>query len=271
MSLSRVRSDLMRALRSAAASVAFEGALDRHESLRAYPTITSVLVEMQNQSPELYPQRDLLTRVFVAEAQSTKQDAWISALLAAYLPMLIRLRGRLVCDTIARPDLDQIVLEAFMQVVASFPLEKRRDRTAMRLRQETQRAVFKILARDRKEHVELRLFVDEVRRAPDLDLMSSGEPEEVSDEERAELKSALRRELCESGDGGLFDLVCRTTIGGERLVDYVRRHQPNASEAELKQLYNRLKRRRERALTRVRRRIEKHRSDDELACERQAA
>lgn len=256
MSLSRLRSDLMRTLRTTAADGELARAQAHREELRAYPTVLSVLLEMQDQSPERYPQRDLLTRVLVAEAQASQPAVWTSALVVAYLPMLIRLRGRLVSDTIARSDLDQIVLEAFIEVVARFPLEKRRDRTAMRLRQETQRAVFKALAADRKEHAELRRLVDDVTRAPDLELLRPSEPEVLSEEDRGELERALRQHLYASGDAAVCDLVCRTTLGGERLVSYVRRLHPTASEGELRRVYNRLKRRRERALARVRRSIE---------------
>jgi len=172
--------------------------------------------------------------------------------------MLQRLRSRLVSATFARDDLDQLVVESFLAVVASFPLAKRIDRAPMYLRQDTQRAVFRALQLDQRATDAMRQMLAELGDEPEVDpLRLSASSTDIDDDEKAELEHLLRGHLEQaSTEASVVELVCRTTIGGESVAALVRTDHPHASEPEQYQLYNRLKRRRERALTRVRPRLE---------------
>ena len=241
-----------------AAHATFMDATARHPDLAEYTTMRCLLLELQDTSERTYARRDQLSRIFIEEAQRTKHPAWTSALLVAYLPMLRRLRSRLVSTSLGRDDLDQLVIESFLMSIAAFPLAKRIDRAPMYLRQDTQRAVFRALKLDQRAAADLRRMLDEIGNDPEVDpLKLSASNTELDDEEKYDLEHVLRGHLeRESTAAGTVELVCRTTIGGESIATLVRTEHPEASEAERYQLYNRLKRRRERALTRVRPRLE---------------
>ncbi len=258
MCLSRLRPGLVRSLWGIPAHATFMDATTRHPELEEYTTLGCMLLELQDTSEKTYPRRDLLTRIFVEEAQRTKHSAWTSALIVAYLPMLRRLRSRLVSPTISRDDLDQLVIESFLVVIATFPLAKRIDRAPMYLRQDTQRAVFRSLRLDQRATEDMRQMLAELGDEPEVDpLRLSASNTDLDDEEKGELEHVLRGHLeRESTEASVVELVCRTTIGGESVAALVRTDHPQANEPEQYRLYNRLKRRRERALTRVRRRLE---------------
>ena len=73
---------------------------------------------------------------------------WASLLLGAFKPMLVRLRGRLVSDTVPGDELDQLVVTAFLAALTEVPLM---DRLPMRLRQRTERQVFAFLRKEREQ------------------------------------------------------------------------------------------------------------------------
>lgn len=258
MCLSSLRPGLVLSLRSASAFAAFVDGASRHASIESSPSFDGLLLEMQDTSERTYPRRDELTRTFISESQRTRHPAWAAALTLAYLPMLRRLASRLVSDTQQRGDLEQLVLESFLVAVARFPLEKRRDRAPMYLRQDTQRAVFRALKLDQRAALEMRRMLDELGDEPELDpvrLSASGD--EVDEDEQRELAAMLRRHLDElDATDDVAELVRRTTLGRENLAALVRELAPHADEAERYRLYNRLKRRRELALKRVRVRLE---------------
>jgi hypothetical protein len=258
MCLSSLRPGLVLSLRTASAVAAFIEGASRQPSLESSPSLDAPLFEMQDQSEKTYPRRDELTRAFIAESQRTRHPVWATALTIAYLPMLRRLRSRLVSDTQQRGDLDQLVLESFLVAIANFRLEKRRDRAPMYLRQDTQRAVFRALRLDQRATVEMRRMLDELGDEPEADpVRMSASGDEVDEADVRELHSMLGRHLSAlDATEDVAELVRRTTLGRENLAAFVRELAPGADEAEHYRLYNRLKRRRELALKRVRVRLE---------------
>ena len=129
---------------------AFDRARGRHDALAAHHTITSVLGTLGDERRDGYAERDALTRALIAEQQWSPSSFWSAALLLAYYPMLSRLRHRIYGDAIPAGDLDQIVITMFLTVVTEFPLDKKRDRTAMHLRQRTERRVFRLVREDQR-------------------------------------------------------------------------------------------------------------------------
>lgn len=124
----------------------FDDGRTREPALAADPSILAVLAVLADASEATYPERDALTRALLAEQQRAPSKLWSAALLLAYAPMLTRLRRRLLSSAVDRDELDLLVIEAFLEAAQGYPLEHRRPgHTALYLRQDTQRAVFKLL------------------------------------------------------------------------------------------------------------------------------
>ena len=234
----------------------FEAARERNDAFEPHHTIASVLGTLADERREAYPHREALTRALIAEQQSAPSSFWAATLLLAYYPMLSRLRHRIYGDTLPDPDLDQIVITTFLTVVAEFPLDEKRDRTAMRLKQRTQRGVFRILREDQR-HQELVRFTDleRIEVADELgwpgvrDKPRSG-PRNPKD--AADAVSLLLEHAGDMLDGECFDLVTATLICGRRIPGYVSRLAPRLNGDERRRLYQRIKRRHSRALARLR-------------------
>ena len=142
MGLKDLTSALFQEVKSAGNTRRFEQAKARHAALAAYDTLAQLVLALDLSSGVDYGQRDAITRALIAEQQREPHPAWSSALLLAYYPMLSHLRHRVQGDALDGDDLEQTVVSTFLEQIARYPLEYRRDRTCMYLRQETTRAVF---------------------------------------------------------------------------------------------------------------------------------
>jgi len=226
----------------------FDEAKPRHRCLARHATVLSVLAAMSDESPAGWVEREALTRALIAEHQATSRSCWASALLVAYYPMLSRLRHRIWGEALDRDDLDQLVMSCFLQVVASFPLAEVTDRTALRLRQRTERRVFKAvrheqqLQRDRAE-------LDEAAE-PSVAPFDEEQPEPTPETDPEETVAMLIDLAGPHLPGQNLDLVVATILKRERLRHYVKR--VNGDEQPHERVYQRLKRRRTRAVNRLR-------------------
>lgn len=153
---------------TAPAGVTFESARSRHAVLARQATVQALLDLMRDESPGRWSEREAVTRALVAEQQRNACGLWASLLLCAYYPMLSRLRHRIYGHAFDDDDLDQLVISGFLQVVADLDLDEVPDRTAMRLRQRTERRVFKTLRREQDES-RSRAELDEETAASDDD------------------------------------------------------------------------------------------------------
>ena len=219
----------------------FEAGRLRQPALRAHPDVASVLATLDDAAKPTYPAREALTHALVVEHRTSGSALWASMLLVAFCPMLTRLRGRLVSNTVAGYELDQLVVTAFLAALAELP--ERMDRLAMRLRQRTQRRVFAFLRKEREQH---RLDTN-VEKAVNPDMLT---PRRSSD--KLYDLTLLLRHADEVGisPGGL-EIVEATVLRRELLRTYVARLEPE-DEAARERLYQRLKRQRSRALRKLR-------------------
>lgn len=243
-------------VRSSKHSACFADARRRHEAFRDHGGIASVLGVLSDDSHVRYDEKEALTRALIAEQQSRPSSFWAAVLLVAYYPMLSRLRHRIYGDALADDDLDQLVMTSFLAVVADYPLDAGLDRTPMRLRQRTERQVFRVVCAEQDE----------------LLLFRSGPPEDIEDEEhvrwpevRPNGKPAPRNPIDTADavtllvehagrllDGETFDLVTATLICGRRITSYVDGALPDLDPGERRRVYQRIKRRHSRALARIR-------------------
>ena len=197
-------------------------------------------------------ERDAVIRTLIDLAQRDSRGPWRTILVAAFLPMLVRIRSRLHVDERDDRDLDQVVMLQFLEAVASYPLADRDPRTAMYLRQDTRRAVVRHLRRDARRTRALDVLAAIAERRCGFDpVRESASGEEPNPFDEQELRELLGAHLCDRLDGASRELVEKTTLGGVPLWRYVEAKHPGLAPAERQRVYNRLKRRRERAIKRI--------------------
>lgn len=249
-------SGLRAEVRSSKHIACFDEARGRHDALRDHDAIASVLGVLADDGRDHYADKDALTRALIAEQQAHPSAFWAAVLLVAYYPMLSRLRHRIYGHALADDDLDQLVVTSFLGVVSEYPLAADLDRTAMRLRQGTERQVFRVVC---AEQDELQLF----RSAPPEDLADSdharwpearrnGKPLPRNPIDTADAVTMLVEHAGDLLDGETFDLVTATLICGRRITTYLDGVLPELDAHERRRVYQRIKRRHSRALARIR-------------------
>lgn len=257
MGLQYVRRALKTELRAEASMKLFDESKQRYPALAEHETPLSVLAVLGDESERRWAEREALTRALITEEQQRPHPLWAALLLAAYYPMLSRLRHRIYGDDLDPEDFDQLVVSTFLEVVRAFPLGERRDRTCMHLRQMTQRRVFRHL---REEHAARVLIApDDISDMPPFapeawpgvprpKRRRKARTEPVDDREAVELLTS--RAACLGQDQ--LDLVITTIVRGERLRVYVNRTYSDRDPDERDRIYQRLKRQRSRTLARLR-------------------
>jgi len=226
----------------------FSEAQARHQCLAPYATLPSVLDAIGEQSDDSWHERERLTRALIAEYQVSSRPFWASVLLAAYYPMLNRLRHRVWGRSLQRDDLDQLVIASFLQVIATFPLAKKPDLIALRLRQRTERKVFDAL---RIEQRELKCRRELIALTLETQGTPFDEEPHLSEPDAAEAAVAMVIDIAGQRLPKLnLDLVVATFLKQEQLSAYADRvngdHEPSA------RVYQRLKRRRAKVISRLR-------------------
>lgn len=231
----------------------FAAAQARRPAFARHVGLESVLSTMADAREETYPEREALTRDLMAEMQASSSPAWTAALASAYAPMLRRLRRRLLGNAVPREDMDQLVLATFLSVARAFPLPRWQDWTAVRLRQQTARAVFRYL---RKEHAEqhdkytpqqLAAWLPDTRPVTPMESPRRPSVRRSFVKRDAVLVHLARATLPRSD----VEVLMATVVRREKLRAYASRLvEGDAAEAE--RTYQRLKRQRTRLMQRLR-------------------
>jgi hypothetical protein len=240
---------LRRQLDTAPAAAVIATARDRHPALRDNGSVEVLLARMADESADSWTDREALTRAFLAEHQSdADRGIWSALLLFAYFPMLSHLRYRLRSETLDSQDLDSLVITSFLEVIATLNLDTVQNRTAMQLRQRTQRKVFHVLGRTSAEQRQVTLTAEIPARLQEQVAAEPPRPSDMRDPEQtvARLLEVAGQEL----PPNQLDLVVATVLRKERLRSYARRCAAEGETTE--RVYQRLKRRRTRALDRLR-------------------
>ncbi|MCA9559278.1 MAG: hypothetical protein KC583_12030 [Myxococcales bacterium] len=243
-------------VRSPKHGAAFADARGRHEAFHDHRGVASVLGVLADDGRARYDEKEALTRALIAEQQSRPGSFWASVLLVAYYPMLSRLRHRIYGHALADDDLDQLVVTSFLGVVADYPLDAGLDRTAMRLRQRTERQVFRLVCAEQDELLLLRsappedLEDSEQSRWPEA--RPNGTPVPRNPIDTADAVSLLVEHAGDLLDGETFELVTATLICGRRITTYLDGAQPDLDPHDRRRVYQRIKRRHSRALARIR-------------------
>ena len=241
---------LDRGVRSPLHRTRFAEARSRHRVLARFADVDAMLAFMKLETADTYPERDALSRVAIEERLRGRHEFWSSLLAVAYYPMLSRLRFRIWGQPLPDEDLDQLVLMSFFAVVDGFKLDRWADRTAMRLRQHTSRAVFDEVVRAQKrrsaepdlraeepvdveDYAALEVF-DELDRASELDATA------------ARLRGRLRADMTVND----LELLVATVVYG-RTIRQAMEVQLAGTGEDLDRAYQRYKKRHSRGVWRL--------------------
>jgi hypothetical protein len=195
--------------------------------------------------PADFEAKDAIVAALAARQQRAPHPLWQAILATAFRPMLLRLRGRL--GKRGDDELDQRVLVAFLEAVAALRKDGPTRCTSLALRWNTEKALFGGLRADRRAAAPLCDFDDDTFRDPFAGAKTSQEDEasaaEVirileSDPAGAEVRDML---VAKAGDESLLDYVGRAYVGRDA----------RARAAQ----YERLRRARDRVVTRIRARL----------------
>lgn len=245
----------------------FDAAKQRHPALAGHETVLSVLAVLDGRSTkQSYAEKEALIRALLEEQQAQPHPFWATVLLVAFHPMLCRLRARLAGGGLTAQDLDQLVVTAFLEAVAVYPLGGEQEHTFLFLRRATQRLVFVWLDRERRE-----LSLVQVVETRELLLIERGlldhrrelgwpellpQPSAPPDpEERGQLAAFLAGRLAGVLDAESLELAIATFVHGERLRTFAERACADLPIEQRGREYQRLKRRRLRTIATMRREL----------------
>jgi len=222
----------------------------RREGLIDLFTVPALLELLGESRMNDYVRKDLATRSLIAEYQRGGDSLWSSLLLVAYFPMLSRLRSRIWGNAMCQDDLDQLVIISFLGVCRSYDLDRYDTYTIVRLRQLTQKRVFKELRLVQGEQHDRRQLEQLARELgglnPFKESKSPPSPPEVE---------GMAEALFDLAVGWLpphnIDLIIATILRREPLREYVVRVAPDEAKEHPERVYQRYKRRRTRAVKRI--------------------
>jgi hypothetical protein len=241
----------------------FEEARARHAALAEHSTLASVLGVLNDERPEACAAKDALTRAMLQEYRATligrapnapTSPYWTTLLLAAFWPMLRRLRGSIGPAGVGRDDLDQIVVEVFLATARAIPFRERDSRLAVRLKSRTRRKVFQRVRAERRDYQERERLAADVEVHGNLAGIGARPPKgkvRFPPSDRESLAQALIHHAGSSVEQSQLDLLIATYVRGERLRTIVQRQHPEMSAIEQDRIYERLKRAHSRTLARL--------------------
>ena len=115
MDLDTVREALRRQVTSPETSRHFDDAKRRRPALRPFDDAVAAVAFLNDTDPRATATRSAVTRAMLEEVQARRHDCWGAALMVAYFPGLLRIRGsahRAGC--LGREDPDWLVIESFL-------------------------------------------------------------------------------------------------------------------------------------------------------------
>lgn len=215
----------------------FEAARARHVALAPYDRAAALLAALRAPLADADPaEREAVVVALLIEHRASASPLWQALLLAAFEPLLVRMRVRL--GHRGDEDLDQRILLGFFEALATV----RTDRVAVLGIRWAVLDVVKTIIRDERREPETIPFDEEHHASDAIDAAPAT---------RIELAEIARLVAARGGDA-LVDALFATNAG-ESLADYVRRTYGDAGEKARACAYGRLHRARQEVLAAVRR------------------
>jgi|WetSurMetagenome_2_1015567.scaffolds.fasta_scaffold30422_2 hypothetical protein len=156
MALSAVTDQICATLNSRSNALAFQRGRAACETISSFETIADLMDALRRRSEKTAAQREQLTRAVIQLFRRTRDRLWSSVLVVLYYPLLCSVRKQLVGGRLGSDDLDQLVLDAFMTALAEPSLDKYQN-VAFGIWQLTRRRIFETLRREHQyeQHIEL--------------------------------------------------------------------------------------------------------------------
>lgn len=261
MRLSALRGELKRELSTDISIKNYDNARKMYGALQQHPTIFSVLSVLESRKESCYQTQQQILRILVTEAQrNPEQRIWRQALLYAFLPSLVRIRAATIQGDHRPEDLDGALWTAFLEVIHRYPLH-RKGSLAAGIKLDTRKRFYKTL---RKEQEAQRMYFDLVafaddrveRDKPETYIFDPADHQEPAPEappdagELGEMRSVLER--CDGISREDVDLIWATEVEGRTVRRFMEtRGLATGDRAEDEQTFQRLKKRRQRARSRL--------------------
>ena len=163
--------------------------------LSEYSTVDAVLSALGEDHRESFELREGLLRELLSEHRHAVsreiRSIWGSALAIAFAPMLHAIRGRIRSKAFSPDDLDQLVIEGFLDALDRCPLDARI--VCRRIHLDTRRFVIRaVLAEHRRIAIRARLADEAKRDMGFVPFEWRTKPVPLDDDERVELEELLR-------------------------------------------------------------------------------
>ncbi len=257
MDLNTINNSLTMTIASPSTQRAFKQMRARDIRLRQFERPEDLLRFLRRRDAKRAAARSRVTAALIAAAQDNDDSVALSILLKAFLPGLLRVCGHLQSRSVLTKDeIDALLLESFFNRVHSFDLTKLGHYAALNLIRGTQKSAWRRLRKEQRYHKGkhqlsrgFRQVTEEAPLSPEEQLIELQTPpldapgrfkELVKDESKADI------------------LIMLETYGaGCPLSDWLRRHQSEQDAVMFRREYERLRRRRSRAVERIKTRTER--------------
>lgn len=255
MCFESVQVAIERDLGSRSAQRAFEHARTQHAEMRCYRTVASLLEVLMDRDPACQPEKELLMRALLRAAQQGPRPLFGKTVLVhVFLPSLRALRRRYPAPTQRPEDVDGLLWSSFFEVIAHYPLDRRRSMAAGLVLDTRKLYRKRLLAEEERARAFQEMCRALGQLPPELrasgDISETGPLLQLDAIDRREMRAALCR--CPQLSPEDADLLWQTDVCGQRLLDYLRaRGLDGADPAECERAHERLRRRKTRAKQRL--------------------
>ncbi len=226
---------------------AFERGRLEQPVLQSFFDSPSVLEDLANRAVP-YPTRDAITRSLIAQRQRSHHILWASLLIAAYAPMLARLRWRISTSSVSSADLDQFLLVSFLEAVEDFDITSNKP-VAVRLKHKTRELFMTLVQREQGVHAREVEVDASVEDEEPLNVAASNRNMLPEDDRKEEMCFSLDSATKRGEPVGNVRLVVCTLLESKPLRTQV---SPALSGNKHRRAYERLKRQHSRITQRLR-------------------
>lgn len=242
-----------------------EAAQTRHSILGPYKDFDEILKFIEPRDESLYSIKQEMYYAFIVEYQRAPKEVWSQILTLAFYPMLVLMANRMR-TFVGGDEAIQIVVSSFLETIA---IASSQNNLFVQIRRETFRRVVNEL-RLRQRHQKVFKLADpsvlnsELEEIGETWVVGSAKEKRalkrrfrLSAEDQAEMSDLLRQFVGQQVKPEDLSLVVRTKIHGESLKYIVQQSSPEVTEEEQSRIYERMKKRRQRALDTVQRILRK--------------
>ena len=241
---------MRRSLGRREAMAAWVRAAPDHPGLAEFGSLEDVLVLLGEPVATSLARREKLTRLALGLYRATRDTLWSTLLLVAFYPMLSRIRRGTYDERDDQPEVNQLAIAAFLEAIATVDPTAPPDECAQALRRLTLAGLSARLRSDRW----WRRRTQELTTAVETDLAERAEPDDDDDAETDRNPHEVAAFARRAGPRWLrnkdVELLLEPLNEPGSIRSRVFEAHPDRAEAE--RAYQRVKKRRSRALGKLR-------------------